>query len=111
MDPKKLKIFFFIFKEKQSELETVNQQLTGEQRQRHEDGEVIVKLKQVIVREMTQRGPPFCSICQSGFAPNQQSLCILQEIKDTLDGQRILEKKGSAAVSSPTDEGKRRRHF
>ncbi|XP_024914871.1 GRIP1-associated protein 1 [Cynoglossus semilaevis] len=51
--------------EKQSQLETVNQQLTGEQRQRHEDGEVIVKLK--------------------------------QEIKDTLDGQRILEKKGSAA--------------
>lgn len=69
MDPKKLKKKTFIFKEKQSELETVNQQLTGEQRQRHEDGEVIVKLKQVIVREMTQRGPPFCSICQSGFAP------------------------------------------
>lgn len=26
-------------------------------------------------------------------------MCALQEIKDTVDGQRILEKKGSSAVS------------
>uniref|UniRef100_A0A3P8WUK5 GRIP1 associated protein 1 n=1 Tax=Cynoglossus semilaevis TaxID=244447 RepID=A0A3P8WUK5_CYNSE len=82
---------------KEAEVSLLDHQEEIKRLQRHEDGEVIVKLKQVIVREMTQRGPPFCSICQSGFAPNQQSLCILQEIKDTLDGQRILEKKGSAA--------------
>ncbi|XP_028307953.1 GRIP1-associated protein 1 isoform X3 [Gouania willdenowi] len=51
---------------KQSEVEQVKLQLEDVQRQRNEDRDVIMKLK--------------------------------QDIKDTVDGQRILEKKGSAAL-------------
>jgi len=35
-------------------------------------------------------------------------LCVFQEIKDTVDGQRILEKKGSSAVSRQSSQKKKR---
>ncbi len=33
-------------------------------------------------------------------------VCVFQEIKDTVDGQRILEKKGSSAVSRQSSQEK-----
>lgn len=43
-------------------------------------------------------GPGESTVHAAVPAPTSHAFSIPQEVKDTVDGQRILEKKGSAAV-------------
>ncbi|KAF0036064.1 hypothetical protein F2P81_011376 [Scophthalmus maximus] len=74
--------------EKQLEMEGLKQQLVEVEKQREEHGDTIGKLKQIErfqIDRFYRRGEVLM-------------FSSLQEIKDTVDGQRILEKKGSAAL-------------
>lgn len=92
---------------KEEELQGVRDELQQAQEERDGHLKTISSLKQVTDSSRVPRHTPGLSLKERGRARVQcMQLCwhlpamlsLSQEVKDTVDGQRILEKKGSAAV-------------